>query len=156
MTIDNQIDYLKNKLEKYTKDKDLIDELVQLVIIKINEKSYKNYSEYQYKRLLSLIARSAYIDYYRANKNNLLTSIDTINDLVENESIHINKDILFKSIDKLPERQRETIILRYYFGLKYDKISKLFNVSKNTALGYFHKAKINLSKFLTKNQVYEH
>ena len=154
MTINEQIDYIKEKLRKYTSDKHLIEELTQLISIKLYQKSYNYYNNYQHKRLISLLIRSAYIDYYRANKNKHLLDITTI-DIATEEPLNINSNILFSNIDKLPEKQKDVIILRYYFGLKYERIAELFNCPKNTALSYFHKAKGNLNRLLTKYQVYE-
>ena len=155
MTINDQIDYIKEKLRKYTSDKHLIDELTQIISIKLYQKSYNYYNEYQCKKLISLLIRSAYIDYYRANKNKHLIDI-TDCDIKSEEPININSNILFSNIDKLPERQKDVIILRYYFGLKYERIAELFNCPKNTALSCFHKAKHNLNRLLTKHQVYEY
>ena len=152
MTINKQIDYIKQKLTKYTSDSHLIDELTQIISIKLYQRSYNYYNEYQHKKLLSLLIRSAYIDFYRKKKEQI---VELVSEMAKEEPVTINSNILFSSIDKLPEKQKEVIILRYYFGLKYDKISQLFNCSKNTALSYCHKAKNNLSKSLTKNQVYE-
>lgn len=152
MTINKQIDYIKNKLKKYTSDSHLIDELTQIISIKLYQRSYNYYNEYQHKNLLSLLIRSAYIDYYRKKKEQI---VEIVSEMAKEEPIIIDSNILFSYIDKLPEKQKEVIILRYYFGLKYNKISELFNCSKNTALSYFHKAKQNLNKSLTKKQVYE-
>jgi RNA polymerase sigma-70 factor (ECF subfamily) len=157
MTINEQIDYIKEKLRKYTSDKHLIEELTQLISIKLYQKSYNYYNSYQHKRLISLLIRSAYIDYYRANKtnkNNHLLDITNI-DIASEEPININSNILFSNLDKLPEKQKDVIILRYYFGLTYEKIAELLNCPKNTALGYFHKAKAKLNQLLTKYQMYE-
>lgn len=154
MTINDQIVYIREKLRNYTSDKHLIEELTQIISIKLYQKSYNYYNEYQHKKLISLIIRSAYIDYYRANKNKHLIDITTI-DIVSEEPLNINSNILFSNIDKLPERQKDVIILRYYFGLKYERIAELFNCPKNTALTYFHRAKQNLNRLLTKYQVYE-
>lgn len=154
MTINEQIVYIKEKLRKYTSDNHLIDELTQIISIKLYQKSYNYYNEYQCKKLISLLIRSAYIDYYRANKNKHLIDITTI-DIVSEEPLNINSNILFSNIDKLPEKQKDVIILRYYFGLKYERIAELFNCPKNTALSYFHKAKANLNRLLTKYQIYE-
>ena len=154
MTINEQIDYIQEKLRKYTSDKHLIEELTQLISIKIYQKSYNYYNTYQHKKLISLLIRSAYIDYYRANKNKHLMDITTI-DIASEEPLNINSNILFSNIDKLPEKQKDVIILRYYFGLKYERIAELFNCPKNTALGYFHKAKAKLNQLLTKYQMYE-
>ena len=151
MLINNEIDYIKKKLRKYTNDKDLIDELAQIISIKLYERSYDSENDNQSKKLISLLIRSSYIDYYRSNKNKKWDELDII--LPAETAVKINYELLFKIIDGLPEKQRDVIILRYYFKLKYIKIGELFNCSKNTALSYFHKAKRNIKKIATKDQL---
>ncbi|PZF72343.1 RNA polymerase sigma factor [Taibaiella soli] len=56
-------------------------------------------------------------------------------------------------IDRLPEEQREVIILRMYGDLSFKEISDITNVSINTALGRMRYALINLRKMITDNQL---
>ena len=49
-------------------------------------------------------------------------------------------------IDKLPDDQKEVIMLRYYGDLSFKEIAELTNVSINTALGRMRYALINLRK----------
>jgi RNA polymerase sigma-70 factor (ECF subfamily) len=153
MLISRQIDYIKQKLGKYTSDKDLIDELSQVINIKLYEHSYNYRNDNQSKKLISLLVNSTYIDDYRSKKIDKRRKADIPQEPAQNPP-YINLDVLFTNIDKLPEKQKDIIILRYYFGLKYSKIAQLLNCSKNTALSHFHKAKINLRKLMTKEQVY--
>lgn len=47
---------------------------------------------------------------------------------------------LTAAIAKLPEAQREVLLLRYYSGLKFVEIAELLGCPLNTALGRMHKA----------------
>lgn len=47
---------------------------------------------------------------------------------------------LQEAIAKLPEAQREVLLLRYYSGLKFVEIAELLGCPLNTALGRMHKA----------------
>ena len=47
---------------------------------------------------------------------------------------------LQEAIAKLPEPQREVLLLRYYSGLKFVEIAQLLGCPLNTALGRMHKA----------------
>ena len=49
-------------------------------------------------------------------------------------------------VDKLPEEQREVVILRHYADMSFKEISKLTRVSINTALGRMRYALINMRK----------
>jgi len=56
-------------------------------------------------------------------------------------------------IDRLPEEQREVIVLRMYGDLSFKEISDITDVSINTALGRMRYALINLRKMITENQL---
>lgn len=56
-------------------------------------------------------------------------------------------------IDRLPEEQREVIVLRMYGDLSFKEISDITNVSINTALGRMRYALINLRKMITENHM---
>ena len=53
-----------------------------------------------------------------------------------------------KAIDKLPQDQREVIILRHYANLSFREIAAMSNISINTALGRMRYALINIRKVL--------
>ncbi len=57
-------------------------------------------------------------------------------------------DSIKKVIDKLPQDQREVIILRHYADLSFREIADLSNTSINTALGRMRYALINIRKML--------
>lgn len=147
----NNIGYIKRKLRKYTSDNHLIDELAQVISIKLFERSYKYQNVNQLKKMINLLVKSTYIDYYRLKK---IKHYELDSQHTAPEPDYINLEFLFTNIDKLPEKQKDVIILRYYFGFKYSKIAELFGCPKNTALSYFHKAKKTLRELLTKNQLY--
>ncbi len=57
-------------------------------------------------------------------------------------------DSVKKAIDKLPQDQREVIILRHYADLSFREIAALSDISINTALGRMRYALINIRKML--------
>jgi RNA polymerase sigma factor (sigma-70 family) len=58
-----------------------------------------------------------------------------------------------KAIDKLPQDQREIIILRHFANLSFREIAALSNISINTALGRMRYALINMRKMLPEVQL---
>ncbi|XZF13732.1 sigma-70 family RNA polymerase sigma factor [Chitinophagaceae bacterium MMS25-I14] len=56
-------------------------------------------------------------------------------------------------IEKLPEEQREVIILRMYGDLSFKEISDITGVSINTSLGRMRYALINLRRLIAENQM---
>jgi RNA polymerase sigma-70 factor (ECF subfamily) len=51
-------------------------------------------------------------------------------------------------LDRLPESQREALILRYYADLSFKEIAQTVNVGINTALGRVRYAIINMRKLM--------
>ena len=56
-------------------------------------------------------------------------------------------------IKKLPDEQREVLIMRHYEDLSFQEIADLTHVSINTALGRMRYALINLRKMLEKQNL---
>ncbi len=56
-------------------------------------------------------------------------------------------------IDRLPEEQREVVVLRHYFDLSFKEIAQQTGVSINTALGRMRYALINLRKLVDERRL---
>ena len=55
---------------------------------------------------------------------------------------------LLRAIEKLPDAQRQVLMLRYYSNLKFVEIADLLGCPLNTALGRMHKATIKLKQLM--------
>lgn len=55
---------------------------------------------------------------------------------------------LREAIEKLPEAQRQVLMLRYYSNLKFVEIAELIGCPLNTALGRMHKAVLKLRQLM--------
>jgi RNA polymerase sigma-70 factor, ECF subfamily len=55
---------------------------------------------------------------------------------------------LRSAIEKLPEAQRQVLMLRYYSNLKFVEIAELIGCPLNTALGRMHKAMLKLKQLM--------
>ena len=64
-----------------------------------------------------------------------------------------NYDSIKKAIDKLPQDQREILILRHYADLSFREIAVLSGISINTALGRMRYALINIRKMLPESRL---
>jgi RNA polymerase sigma factor (sigma-70 family) len=58
-------------------------------------------------------------------------------------------------LDKLPEAQREALILRYYADLSFKEIAQTVNVGINTALGRVRYAIMNMRKIMEREEALE-
>ena len=134
--------YIKSRLRRFTADKHLIDELCQQVMIKCIGKEIND-------KYMNLVIRSVFIDYFRQKKRTF-QELDVNTEL---KTDYINSKVIFEQIEKLNQKQKETIILKYYFNIKLKKIAKLFNIPYNTALGINHEAKKNLRILLNQKHI---
>ena len=113
------------------------------------------------------IAHNLVIDHFRKSKRisiiqNLKkdSDFDVLN-LISDESKNFEKNILKKEqfkelnyiINKLPEDQKEVLIMRYYEDLSFKEIADKSNVSINTSLGRMRYALINLRKIMSECKI---
>ena len=113
------------------------------------------------------IAHNLEIDHFRKSKRisiiqNLKkdSDFDFLN-LISDESKNFEKNILKKEqfkelnyiINKLPEDQKEVLIMRYYEDLSFKEIADKSNVSINTSLGRMRYALINLRKIMSECKI---
>lgn len=145
-----------SQLRKKIEDHELIQELTQMVFIKMYTSKHTYGNKGMYISWIKKLVNSVYIDYFRhANSNKgkriVLVEVDGISEFNSDYKFDLQDKTqrnigLLEAIDKLPEKQRDVILLRYHFKLDYKKISKLMNCSFNTATSYMNYAKINLKK----------
>ena len=72
------------------------------------------------------------------------------------ESVQIRMETherLKDMIQKLPEQQKEVLMMRHYADMSFQEIAEATGVSINTALGRMRYALINLRKQMTKYNI---
>lgn len=156
----------KNKVFTYilimVKNEQLAEDIFQDTFIKVIN-SLKEGKYQDNGRFLSWVIRIAHnlvIDQFRKDKQMNILSKDNFDvDIFNNKKLAdktiedelINDQIcsdLRSLIDKLPEDQRQVVILRHYLGLSFKEIAEQTDVSINTALGRMRYALINLRKLI--------
>jgi RNA polymerase sigma-70 factor (ECF subfamily) len=110
------------------------------------------------------IAHNLMVDHFRRSKKMPLYretdefsffSIMTDDSLtIENKIIseQVTKDLRL-IVEKLPEDQKEVLMMRLYRDMSFKEISEATGVSINTALGRMRYAIINLRKVIDKHQI---
>ena len=149
------------------KDNDVADDILQETFIKavrvIDEGRYADNGKF-----LSWILRIAHnqvIDHFRSRKSdktvsesdagyNMLGTLRFAERTVEDRMIseQIEADVR-RLVDRLPDEQREVVMMRYYSGMSFQEIADQTEVSINTALGRMRYALINLRKMIKENNM---
>ncbi|MDA0777854.1 MAG: sigma-70 family RNA polymerase sigma factor [Bacteroidetes bacterium] len=143
------------------KDSYIAEDLFQETFIKIinNLKKGKYNEEGKFLPWAMRIAHNMAIDYFRKMKR-MPTITDssgddvfrTIKIAVENREEQIirteKEDMVRLAINKLPEEQRQVLILRHYGNLSFKEIAVMTDVSINTALGRMRYALTNMRKIM--------
>ncbi|NJO01133.1 MAG: sigma-70 family RNA polymerase sigma factor [Bacteroidia bacterium] len=145
------------------KDHYIAEDLLQDTFVKAVKtiKSGKYNEQGKFLPWVSRIAHNLAIDYFRKEKRyptvvleegtNLLNTLNFAEDSIE--AAQIRKETYSKLrvlIQKLPEKQREVLIMRHYAEMSFQEIADATNVSVNTALGRMRYALINLRKQMKK------
>jgi RNA polymerase sigma-70 factor (ECF subfamily) len=161
----------KNKvfayISLYIRDSALAEDIFQDTFLKVIQsvKAGKYSDNGKFLSWVMRIAHNLIIDHFRRVKQmNTVSNDNYESDLfnskrfaennVEDDIIkrQIQKDIR-SMISKLPDDQREVIILRHYSGLSFKEIADITGVSINTALGRMRYALINLRKTMVDNKI---
>ena len=147
-------------------DRDITEDIFQETFIKVI-RTLKKGSYNEEGKFLPWIVRIAHnmaIDHFRKEKrypkivledgsplwNNFQFAEESCEDKQLKEDLIVNIRDLIK---KLPDEQREVLIMRHYEDLSFQEIADLTHVSINTALGRMRYALINLRKMLEKQNL---
>jgi RNA polymerase sigma-70 factor (ECF subfamily) len=141
------------------RNRELAEDLFQDCFVKIiTSLRKKNYDEQgKFLPWALCIARNIVLDYFRTQKNRIMiretegwSPFDILPERSANPAEKMMEDektaAVRSMIERLPDHQREVVILRHYGGLSFKEISKLLNININTCVGRMHYAVIELRK----------
>lgn len=141
---------------------ELAEDLFQDTFLKV----YNTLIEGRYSesgRFVSWVLRIAHnlvIDHYRRQKHfPVIYNDDCYKDMFNSTRFAdrtIEEEIVFEEalkdvgdlVERLPDNQKEVVVMRHYLGLSFKEIAEETNVSINTALGRMRYALINLRKMM--------
>lgn len=158
-------DRVYSSIFMFVKDDELANDIFQDVFIKIVDTIRKGKYNHEGK-FIQWALRISYnlcVDHFRKNKRRTKVSssesFDILNIIESNdpnseESIIQNQshNKLRQIIDRLPDEQKEVVLLRHYADMSFKEISMLTKVSINTSLGRMRYALINMRKMITENE----
>lgn len=149
-----------------TRDRQLAEDIFQDAFVKaINTIKRGAYNEEgKFLPWILRIAHNLTIDTFRQNKR--MPYVDggedfDVFDVIKRDDPTIEEEIITnqiytdvrKLIDKLPDDQKQVLIMRHYAELSFKEIAEETNVSINTALGRMRYALINLRKLIEENKL---
>lgn len=167
---DRVYQYLYFMLNNEDAANDAFQDTFVRAIMALREGRYKQNG--QFLPWLLRVARNLVIDRFRGNKARRTTplemedaqgdtTIDVLNTATYSEPDVEMATVLSESaedvkmmINRLPEEQREVVIMRYYQELSFKEIADLTDVSINTALGRMRYALINLRRMAAHRNLY--
>lgn len=148
------------------KDKYLAEDIFQDVFIRIIDtmRSGRYTEEGKFLPWAMRIAHNLCVDHFRKVKRTPTIKNSEDQDIFEvlNFTEESAEDKIIKNqshnrvrqmLDKLPEDQREVIILRHYADMSFKEIAQITNCSINTALGRMRYGLINLRKMMVQKQI---
>lgn len=154
--------YILFTIKDSTLANDIFQETFMKVIRTLKKGGYNE--EGKFLPWVNRIAHNLIIDHFRRKQKYPTTNggpdfdiFDIIADgnaSIEEETIkdQILSDVK-KLIHKLPDDQKEVLMMRMYFDMSFKEISERTNVSINTALGRMRYALINLRKMVDKKKL---
>jgi len=164
--IENLINRHKKKvftyISIYVRDQSLAEDIFQETFLKVihSLKTGKYTDNGKFLSWVMRIAHNLIIDHFRREKQMRMLSNDDYEVDILNEKKFADdniEDSLVKEqivndirslLDKLPDDQREVVMLRHYAGLSFKEIAEQTDVSINTALGRMRYALINMRKMI--------
>jgi RNA polymerase sigma factor (sigma-70 family) len=140
---------------KIYKDRDLVEDMIQELFL-VLWKNRKNIgSILSIKSYLLISLKRAILRKIKSNKLNesnlsyFLKSGDEFTFSHEDLTIQFEKysqetELLIESINRLPNRQKEAIFLKYYEGLSYEEVEEVMSLNYQSVVNLIHKAIKNL------------
>lgn len=149
------------------KDKEISDDIFQETFMKaiVTIKNGKYNADGRFYNWITRIAHNLIIDLFRNEKNdntvscdneeyNILNNQDLCDGNIENDIISLQiRDDIRKLVSKLPDNQKEIIIMRFYHDMSFKEIAEITGTSINTALGRMRYAIMNLRKMVNDNRI---
>lgn len=135
----------------YVKNEDIALDIVQESIEKAlrNIKSLKH-EEYMKTWFYRILINES-LQYIRKNKKVTLCQIENLESNIEwNDNITLDGIDLFNNINKLKEKLRTVIILRFFEDMKIEEIAKITRTSPNTVKSRLYKGLEDLKELIKK------
>lgn len=159
-------DKIYTSIYLFVKDDSKAQDIFQEVFIKVINtlRNGKYNHEGKFSQWVMRIAYNLCVDNFRRKKRRpTLHATDEFDifDVLKSEDLNSEELVMRdqthlrvrKLVDRLPEEQREVVILRHYADMSFKEIASLTRVSINTALGRMRYALINIRKMVEESNL---
>lgn len=165
------LDRYKDRLFSYiffiVKDQEMSEDIFQETFIKaiVTIKNDRYTANGKFYNWMTRIAHNLIFDHFRSEKNDntvscegseydLLNNANLCDDNIETDMINMQIiEDLRRMVERLPQNQREIVMMRFYGDLSFKEIAELTGTSINTALGRMRYAILNLRKMAAENNI---
>ena len=149
--------YIYYSIKNQEQAEDLFQDVFMKIVVRLRSGKYEETGKFY--AWVMRVAHNLVIDHFRKSTDEKIISNDeTEQDLFNDPSLAVNENReeqmikeqlvsdIHELIAKLPESQRQVLLMRYYDDLSFKEIAEKTNCSINTALGRMRYALLNLKK----------
>ena len=149
-------DFVKNNQEKlyriafsYSKSEEASLDIVQDTIVKSLKNIDKLKEEKYLKTSFYRILINECLQYIKKNKRRKACELEEIENIIEwNDNISFEGIDIYKYIQKLNEKLKTVIILRFFEDMKIDEIAKITKTNANTVKSRLYKGLKELKRLI--------
>lgn len=139
-----------NYIYRRTSNKEIAEDLTQEVFLKLTKSIGRYIPVAKFSTFLYRIAHNTVIDFYRTERARVEEMPEQWE---ESKSRQVENKVLIEAIlKKLPEEQRECVILYYYQQLKYREIAMILQIPVATAKTRVRRGLENCKKMIEQEQ----
>lgn len=140
---DNVYRFILKNIKDEEKAKDIVQESFVKMWIKVEDISFKKSRSYLFST-----AYHTMIDMIRKEKHQGELDNKAFNEYSSSRQYSDAEEIINKAVDKLPEIQRNVILLRDYEGYSYQEIGEITNLSESQVKVYIFRARKFLKNYI--------
>jgi RNA polymerase sigma factor (sigma-70 family) len=155
--------YIRRFIRDFTQAEDIMQDTLIRVFQSVKAGKYSDNGKFL--NWVMRIAHNLIIDHFRLMKQMNTISTDNYDaDLFNSKKYskgNIEDELIKKEmhndirnmVSRLPDDQKEVVILRHFSGFTFKEIANITNISINTALGRMRYALINLRKMMEEENI---
>ncbi|MFO8055100.1 MAG: RNA polymerase sigma factor [Bacteroidales bacterium] len=147
LCVDEYSDGVYRFVLKNIRDEERARDIVQDAFVKMWEKS----GDINYQKAKSYLFTTAYhtmIDVIRKEKKQELLDEKPANEPFHERNYSDLNEVLEQGLKRLPEVQKNVLLLRDYEGYSYQEIGKIINLSEAQVKVYIYRARVTLKKYI--------